>query len=250
MEGHMESRGWDPWGSCPPQSSSWLTLHRVSLGSWFSGWDHISRKRISAGLVDPGLRRGRGLHPPSWWYWGALGSWLWDSFTLQTKMEKAHWEMEILGVESKGHCCAQTSSLALSPWMWFYPLVSASRKDCGQTHQHLFTYILSKLISFLFSSNLELAGSPRSSCEISVRVKTSARLVLSPARQSQSHGFAFSVWVNSVIHAHLYLSRSFQELMHPWPLHLDNQWAKNFNKATLPDQPHLDKSMFPLILYP
>lgn len=50
-----------PWFSL--QSSSLLTLHRVSLGSWSSGWGHICLQRISSGLAGPDL--GRGLHPPS-----------------------------------------------------------------------------------------------------------------------------------------------------------------------------------------
>lgn len=38
-----------------------------------------------------------------------------------------------VGSRIKNHCWAQSSSLALSPRMGFYPLVSISRKDFGST---------------------------------------------------------------------------------------------------------------------
>lgn len=39
---------------------------------------------------------------------------------------------EDTGGRAKSHCFCQARLLALSPRTWFYPLVSISKKDCGQ----------------------------------------------------------------------------------------------------------------------
>lgn len=53
----------------------------------------------------------------------------------------------------------------------------------------------------------------------------------SKAASKYIYGFVSSVWVTSVTHDHLYLSRSFQELIHPRPLHLDTQEAKELRQG-------------------
>lgn len=53
----------------------------------------------------------------------------------------------------------------------------------------------------------------------------------SKAASKYIYGFVSSVWVASVTHVHLYLSRSSQELIHPRPLHLDTQGAKELRQG-------------------
>lgn len=165
-------------------------------------------------------------------------------------MEKSHWEMRTQGVESKplSHpdlfTCFEPSNMVL-------PITLYLGRTVARHHQHPWIYILSKLISFLFCSNLELAGNHRSSCEVSVRVNPWARPVLSPARQPQENWFCF-LSVGEFCHTctplFVWILPGAYTAMSPPNVHPVGK--RNFNKVTPQDQPHLDKSMFPLILWP
>lgn len=129
------------------------------------------------------------------------------------------------------------SLLVLSPQARFYHCSQDIRRTAVSDHT---SYLLPPLqlnnhISFPSSSYVELSGSHKSSWKTSLRVNPWARLVLSPARQTQEkwvHFLGLGEFSYTDIFIHLAPSKSLY--MHVTSTWIPTGCTKNFHKATGP----------------